>query len=1228
MIGHVEIAASTLHRHTTDQGGEINGCGASHYLLQGDSASESDGGGVHGDEGGGDFPFYSGYEESCDDNQGESYLTAGKVTSENVELKDHREFDRTVVSYLKDGKFHFNVMSTTKRSVSGLAEDYAALDLIQMLEKARCPRYLFNSIVQWSNNCHRMGCHPGVIPFPLRDTFTNGVVRSMNRAGITIPAAKTVSVELETIYELEKREFKVSFPVWDFKEQLHSLLSDMSIFGDIENLNVNKDAPFTPLTQEDPQEEGRWYFRTIKDRGITGHDGRFLVPLVFAIDRSNITGNERHGVEPLLFTTSLIKRDLWEYPHVWRPLALIPATETEIGRAAGGLGSSRVRNHDSSSTNYHRCLDLALESVIEFQERGSALGGETEDGGAIAMLSLGEYKRPMKILCPVRNILADGLGADKLTSRDKSTKNIGNPRISRGCDCHPDDCSSPFHLCKPLNMSEISSYFHKNKSDEEDGEQDQHAAERGSDSQNWREDFRNKYALHPVANAFWRCDFGSSPGGIYTASKVDPMHAFSEGMWKYCLTGIFGNANQNKKGRMMIDEIARNVLENAPRQSSRSRFPRLVFSGGITSITKLACHEWVGLAIAVTLLSSMTFRDRRQKMLCRGIAENDTSQIKHRFMTLQVMCLFQAWIDNGPFDNLQSQECGVETYVKLDLTIRTVAWMILEYIPREEGHGWEIQKFHDLFVHVLEGILECGLGKAIDTGVSEKMHKWFAKSPAATSLKHSQEIFLAFVGRRITEAQFLAQYRAILGIPESVYDEECSKKPAGVSSNLKRNQGLNSNDDNSSVDVEVEVALQASCICSVDVVFDERTMSDIITVKWQKGANDRFKLTIEETETLESAFTVSTQKYLLENDSGMVDGKYPALSFGVSPQAKLRNQIFRAHPNYQSRGKWYDWCLIQWDTTWSTDKWQPAKKGWSSSSPSTIYGNEILMHLSDHVDCRDMTSQTVTVQPSKNDEIEYYVPARILGFARDPEDFNKVLVWVHSCDSECTTTSMMTRRWKLAYSLKDSFHLLPVDVIACPIYVIEEEPGFLEARNVSARQANCTYVVEVFDRKVSWGKRFHELSMEGMAKLIPNEHKKEHSRLAKKFKEESKEVFSTAERKTSDIGCQHGKKDESSKKSTAKETTNDSPLAETTPVPSPPRKKARMTPYACYALEMGGKAKEDHPDASFRQIRSIILQGWKDLPADNQERYKRMSDLKKSHPKASFRQIAEMAGNA
>ena len=71
-----------------------------------------------------------------------------------------------------------------------------------------------------------------------------------------------------------------------------------------------------------------------------------------------------------------------------------------------------------------------------------------------------------------------------------------------------------------------------------------------------------------------------------------------------------------------------------------------------------------------------------------------------------------------------------------------------------------------------------------------------------------------------------------------------------------------------------------------------------------------------------------------------------------------------------------------------------------------------------------------------------------------------------------------------------------------------------------------------------------------------------------------------------------------------------------------------MTPYACYALEMGGKAKEDHPDASFRQIRSIILQGWKDLPADNQERYKRMSDLKKSHPNASFRQIAEMAGNA
>ena len=347
------------------------------------------------------------------------------------------------------------VYPVCKPKACRIPTDVALLDLARILDKGRCPNYMFDSILSWCKYAGKVGCNPSVDRLPTRKAYFSKLEKRLLSANMTVPGFYTKKVSLETakigLGSSSSGSIESEVNYWDFGKQLRSLLSDHSIFGDLSNLNVNDVNPFLP--NRDCKSTGGWYQDTIRAKRITGYDGNFLVGIVLAADRTGNTFNLRFGTEPLLFTLTIIKESLWHQPRVWRPLAMIPCDRDCIGQARGNLHSKRNEGMGSSYRNYHAYVRVALESLRMVQSptylywpynhkgdippnakamyRGAISNNNVHElcpgvpvknnvsshdlKGLLMTLTLGDSQRVMNVVCSVSHVILDGAGADKNT---------------------------------------------------------------------------------------------------------------------------------------------------------------------------------------------------------------------------------------------------------------------------------------------------------------------------------------------------------------------------------------------------------------------------------------------------------------------------------------------------------------------------------------------------------------------------------------------------------------------------------------------------------------------------------------------------------------------------------------------------------------------------------------------------------------------------------------------
>jgi hypothetical protein len=118
---------------------------------------------------------------------------------------------------------------------------------------------------------------------------------------------------------------------FDFLPQLIDLLQDVSIFSSVNNLDVNTGSAspdrFGMFRRSDDNvlevNSGAWY-RSAYSRLSTDPNNQFLLPLMFYVDKTGTDMLQRHILEPLTFTTSIITYSRRQSNRAWRVLGFLP----------------------------------------------------------------------------------------------------------------------------------------------------------------------------------------------------------------------------------------------------------------------------------------------------------------------------------------------------------------------------------------------------------------------------------------------------------------------------------------------------------------------------------------------------------------------------------------------------------------------------------------------------------------------------------------------------------------------------------------------------------------------------------------------------------------------------------------------------------------------------------------------------------------------------------------
>lgn len=1067
----VEIRTSTAHEPVLDT------CGLqAHYRTRDDEDSESDEDGIEG-------------APASDDSLGNG--TPPEPPS-RVPTLDVNSTDS------------FFVRPVTRVRVSRNAADLALLDLARLLDAARCPHYMFDSILAWCKYAGSVGCNPSVDKLPSRRAYFAKLEKRLSAVAIDIPQYQTSHVEIETAdIKGDNRLIKSEICTWSFEEQLISLLSDHSIFGNMNNLNVNPENPFLPMTSY--SQSGGWYQDTITAKNITGVDGNFLCGIVLASDRTGNTWNQKFGTEPLLFTLSIIKESLWHDPKVWRVLAMIPCDKDYQGQAAGNVHGSRKMGEGYTSRNFHKYLQVALESLKRVQSMTHRYWPYNENGdippnaktmyrtargipedldvlckgestltnlppsllnGVRTTLVLGGYQKHMNIVCCISHLILDGEGADKFTCRHKSTTRTHN-RITRGCDCTFAECDDTFVNCLSVSQAMIvETYFQTKWSDTYMDKPD------GS----FQKQMVDSCAVHACQNALWCLDFGYQPNGFYLgALPVDSLHAFEEGNNHRVLTLILGEQTTSHKFCADVDNLVDERLRRgAPKQGVRKRFPRVTYSRGITSLSHLAANERVGVMFALTLVAISSNRKKNAYIILgrnipNGDIEERTLAVQERLIFCQLSLLYHCWVDNGPHEILfvgnrgHRSEKAIKNQEAIRETIAQIGEMQKIVFSRQKGHGYNTPKFHDWFVHMLSALVSAGNGRRVKTDVSEKQHKYFCKAPGTTALKRTQEIFLRGVCDRLTTTSVLNRTRSLFQLDDLEKDEHFVPQQSKHTTGFFKNKG-------------VAAFVQMSDSAASSKIF------------WNESKANRV------------GYHPFVHDMILHGCHKLRDANLiTADRIPIYTEMKEGETIFRCHPNFRKDvGAWFDWVMIKWDATMNKE-WKVASTLWKPQAINAAQDKEVLLSLHEHLD--DAEPFDTDKRPANNEDITLYVPARILAFVEGcstGEDGQAPIMYalVQSCEYTCHTDSIITRRWrKTCDRPQKAVEYVEVDSIACSCYVVEAEPGFYIDNDQAGR--HDFHVHEVFDRKTSWGKKFLEVVDRGLTTLCPKDLKAQLDQITK-----------------------------------------------------------------------------------------------------------------------------------
>ena len=801
-----------------------------------------------------------------------------------------------------------------------------------------------------------------------------------------------VPVELETSKTEVKDKCKLrdvmDVSTWSVGGQVISLLQEELPFADLSNLVVNPDDPFLPYnhdsTKVDELLEGKWYADTTKEI-IIDPTKEFNCPITLYMDKTGTDMYQRYPSEPITMSLGIFRRHIRNQPRFQRILAYIPDIDLSKSSAAKRRDSSKKSSKGRSMRNFHKCLKVVTDAIKKADEEG-----------IYTWLRMGDKVKYMRIRIPVSIFIGDAKSGDQLVGRKGSYRNAN--RISRQCTCSSKQADDAKHVCTWVYSSEIDSLVDQALSDP--GENDK----RRKEEKKAAIKRLDMLSTHIAENAFKDTNFGYNHQGIHGATPCDLMHAFQLGIVRYVVKVVIGYLHDDSK--VLLDDLIDRLFVGK-RSSEKSEYPRIDFARGFSNLTMVTADEWPGMLMAMIVAmrtkdGEAIFRtvfgdkdlpvDEQLWVIQETIAnapdglepnnlnedEEDDSEEEDSPQTTSTsggqvgspkcsysdflelaesLLCFHAWYKGGhPFDFSNPEK----TQKDITDSIRKMMVLIKEFIPREEGTHWKLQKFHDL-LHVATDMVKYGSPQNWDAGPGESSLKYWSKVPARTCQKKGYKIFNRQVASRVTERQTMSRAKNAM----------CKSGSLG-NFRFRTNMAIKKPDPPVDPILPEDAVPVFNSKYPTFVVFEEEDDNGRI-MKWKSRKRKSNK-----------DIHPVVYDYFLNNIPHQPDDEDITLE-GYS-EVKIGPKLFRAHPDYHAEGYWYEWVWVKYG--------RPADMPWTCHKAQGVKDNDAF-------------------GPSRGNDI---VLAKVLSFAKGAKDGQPKAI-IHACDFRESNVqdSVLTEEWFLEY---------------------------------------------------------------------------------------------------------------------------------------------------------------------------------------------------------------------
>ena len=189
-------------------------------------------------------------------------------------------------------------------------------NLLKLMQDIGAPNYAFKKIMNWAKDAYDTGYN-----FNPRYTNYKSQIKKteeINNLNFLRPLTKHVTLPPDNL--------ELDVTCYDFSSMLCSLLNDTNL-NQLSNLVVNTSDPFakyvSPTGNLGEVNSGYWYQQAYNNL-ITDPENDFLLPIIFAMDKTSISSSANLHVNVVLFTTSIFKRSIRNQSHAWKPLGYIP----------------------------------------------------------------------------------------------------------------------------------------------------------------------------------------------------------------------------------------------------------------------------------------------------------------------------------------------------------------------------------------------------------------------------------------------------------------------------------------------------------------------------------------------------------------------------------------------------------------------------------------------------------------------------------------------------------------------------------------------------------------------------------------------------------------------------------------------------------------------------------------------------------------------------------------